>query len=133
VKTLEVVAAVFIADGKVLTCRRSPGRASEGRWEFPGGKVEAGEDPASALEREISEELGVNLVVGALLDRTLTQVGDLGIDLLCFAVTSFSPMPAASTDHDELRWVTAREADELNWAEPDLPMVRLLPEVLAVA
>jgi 8-oxo-dGTP diphosphatase len=130
VRTLDVVAAVFRQDDKVLACRRARGRASAGLWEFPGGKVEVGENPRDALSREIREELEVEVVVGDLLDRSLTALGELNINLACFEVSSFSELPKGSTDHDELRWVTAVGAQALSWADPDLPMVGLLPSYL---
>ncbi|MGD8166657.1 (deoxy)nucleoside triphosphate pyrophosphohydrolase [Herbiconiux sp. P16] len=129
-RTLEVVAAVFRQDDKVLACRRAAGRASAGLWEFPGGKVEVGENPRDALSREIQEELTVEVVVGDVLDQSMTEVGELNINLACFEISSFSSPPEASTDHDELRWVTATDAHLLTWAEPDLPMVGRLFEYL---
>jgi 8-oxo-dGTP diphosphatase len=133
VRTLEVVAAVFRQGDKVLACRRATGRTSAGLWEFPGGKVEVGENPRGALSREIQEELAVEVVVGDLLDQSLTPIGDLTINLACFEISSFSRPLEVSTDHDELRWVTAIEARALPWAAPDLPMVGRLPEYLSGA
>jgi 8-oxo-dGTP diphosphatase len=60
-RPLEVVAAVIEEDGTVLACRRRPGKAAAGRWEFPGGKVEAGETIEQALRRELVEELGITI------------------------------------------------------------------------
>ena len=71
---LEVVAAVIVEDGRVLACRRSPLKDSAGLWEFPGGKVEEGESAQASLAREIREELGVDIEVGELLDRSVTVV-----------------------------------------------------------
>jgi 8-oxo-dGTP diphosphatase len=128
---LKVVAAVIVRDGRVLACRRAPGKASAGKWEFPGGKVERGEEPVAALVREIREELATQVVVGDELDRSPTAVGDLAIDLRCFAAIIVGDSPIRSTDHDELRWVTASEAGSLDWAAPDLSMVGKLPALLA--
>lgn len=62
-KTISVVGAVIILDDSVLACRRAPFKSQAGLWEFPGGKVEAGESPEEALRREIIEELGVPVEV----------------------------------------------------------------------
>jgi len=129
-KTLEVVAAVIIEGGRVLACRRAPGKASAGKWEFPGGKVEQSEEPAAGLAREIQEELASLVSIGAELDRSTTVVGELAIDLRCFAAQVIGDPPVRSTDHDELSWVTAAEAKGLDWAAPDLTMVSKLPALL---
>jgi 8-oxo-dGTP diphosphatase len=131
VKTVEVVAAVIVRAGRVLACRRAPGRASAGKWEFPGGKVEEGEAPDAALVREIREELAAEIIVGEELDRSTTEVGELAIDLRCFAASVTGHVPAESSDHDQLQWVTADEATSLEWAGPDLRMVAKLPTLLS--
>ncbi len=124
--TIQVVAGVASQDDTVLACRRAPGRASGGLWEFPGGKVEADEQPQDALTRELLEELHADVAVGALLDRSTVAVGELVIDLACYEVVFRGAPPTHSTDHDELRWVTREQLGELDWATPDLPMVRRL-------
>src|ERR1700733_927209 len=62
--TVLVAAAVLIEDGRVLLTQRKPGTHLAGAWEFPGGKVEAGEDPREALRRELREEVGIEAQVG---------------------------------------------------------------------
>ncbi|RDV44147.1 DNA mismatch repair protein MutT [Leifsonia sp. ku-ls] len=127
VQPLLVVAAVVRDGGRVLACRRAAGRDAAGRWEFPGGKVEPGEDPAAALVREIREELGIGIHVGALLDRSVTPRADgPAIDLACYDCTLAGPAPGSSTDHDALRWLPPERLAELDWADADRPAVRLL-------
>lgn len=117
----------MIRDGdRVLACRRRPEKAAGGKWEFPGGKIEPGEDAATALAREIREELGVEVTVGDELTRDDTVVSGRSIRLICLFATLRGPRPEHSTDHDRLEWVRAAELPALDWAEPDLPAVRLL-------
>ena len=80
---MEVVAAVFTDGERVLACRRREHLMAGGRWEFPGGKLEAGESPDVALAREIEEELGVEIEVGDLLDSTTSIVDGVEITLSC--------------------------------------------------
>lgn len=124
-RSLEVVAAVFVRNGDVLACRRAPGKSAAGKWEFPGGKVDDDETPEAALVREIQEELGISTAVDALIDRSATTVGDTSIDLACYLVTC-ADFPTQSTDHDELRWVPLDSLSTLDWAAPDLPAVAIL-------
>lgn len=123
---LEVVAAVLVRDGRVLACRRAPGKDQAGLWEFPGGKVEPGESQEAALLREIREELGVDILVGELLDRSVTTSGGRAIDLACFRAELTGEPPTTSTDHDALLWVRTTELAALEWAAADVPAVQIL-------
>ena len=118
----EVVAAALISDGRVLGARRSAPHRLAGGWEFPGGKLEPGEDAVTALIRECAEELGVEIAVGAQLD---VATGD-GIRLVLHAATIVIGEPRPLEDHDELRWLDETELDTVAW----LPIDRvLLPAV----
>ncbi|MFT4109997.1 (deoxy)nucleoside triphosphate pyrophosphohydrolase [Propionicimonas sp.] len=123
---MDVVAGVFIDGDWVLACRRRPGLTAAGRWEFPGGKREPGERPESALERELSEELGVEAEVGELLDHSTTMVDGTPISLACYFVRPLGVLPASSTDHDQLAWCIRDRLVWLDWALPDFPAVRRL-------
>ncbi len=104
-KRLTVVAAVIHDSlGRILLARRPDDRHMGGLWEFPGGKVEPGEDPQAALRRELREELTVEIEVGRLLDRAHHAEPGLEIDLLFFEakVVSGAPFPV---DDQEIAWV----------------------------
>lgn len=127
-----MVVAAIIEDGagRYLACRRKPDKQAGGKWEFPGGKLEDGEGEPEALTREIEEELGADIRVLRLFDRstTATQIkGEpVNIELACYACELVGQPPTSSTDHDELLWVTEPEMSKLDWAEPDLPALRRL-------
>ena len=82
-KTIEVVAAVILKDKQVLATQRGYGDL-QGRWEFPGGKIEAGEDHTTALSREIQEELDVSIVVGEFL--TTVEYDYPNFHLICMPI-----------------------------------------------
>jgi 8-oxo-dGTP diphosphatase len=123
---LDVVAAVIADAGLILACRRAPHKDAAGKWEFPGGKVDPGEQPEAALAREVAEELEVDILVGSLIQDTSMTVGDALIRLRCFRAELVSVRPTRSSDHDQLLWLEPRELAGLDWAEPDIPTVQIL-------
>lgn len=120
-----VTAAVVERDGKVLVARRRKGLIAEGLWEFPGGKLEEGEDPRRGLERELAEELGVESRAGAHL-CTVPFSGPLNsFDLVVFRAEILSD-DLRLTDHDRIAWLAPGDLDESLFSKPDRPVVRLL-------
>src|SRR5580700_61069 len=87
--TVMVAAAVLIEEGRVLLTQRKAGTHLAGAWEFPGGKVEPGEDPRDALARELREEVGVEATVGEIVDVTFHRYEEAGkaVLLLFFEAT----------------------------------------------
>jgi 8-oxo-dGTP diphosphatase len=116
-----VVAAAVLVGGRVLAARRVRPAALAGGWEFPGGKVEAGESEPAALARELEEELAVRVTVGARLGAA----SDERIRLVLYAAGLDGGEPVAGPDHDELRWLGADELDDLDWLPIDREL--LLP------
>lgn len=121
---IHVVGAVIIRDGLVFAARRSPERSAGGLWEFPGGKVEPGEQPTGALHRELAEELGIEVQVGDLASRHTTPVGSALIDLACYWTELLSDAPMASTDHDQMGWFAPEELAALDWSPADAPIIQ---------
>lgn len=129
-EVMRVVAGVHLKrdEQQVLGFRRAPHKPLAGMWEFPGGKVEAGESDADALERELREELGVEVRVGDELCVSSATTGERTIELVSFLV-EFETIPVASTDHDRIEWFDLDSIVLEDWAEPDRPVfdaVRLL-------
>lgn len=94
-------------------------------WEFPGGKVEAGEDPRFALAREIAEELSLRIEVGDYLGRGV--VGIVTLDIYVASVTGGSLELA---EHSASRWIEASDIDSLAWAPADRPVLPALRQRL---
>jgi 8-oxo-dGTP diphosphatase len=115
-----VVAAAVVRGGRVLAAHR---RVPVG-WEFPGGKVDAGETDHAALRRECQEELGVDVRVGPLLGRT--PIG-AEVELRLYLAAVVAGEPAPLLDHDELRWFAISELDELPWLPADRALLGNLP------
>jgi 8-oxo-dGTP diphosphatase len=122
-----VVGAAVVRHGQVLAARRTYPPQARGRWELPGGKVEAGEDPAAALVREVREELGCEVRVTGRLAGT-QPIGDgYALTVLPAELVSGEPAPH---EHDALRWLGPDELDEVPWLPADVPFLTELREVL---
>jgi len=123
-----VVAAAIERDGRYLAARRTKPDWAAGRWEFPGGKVEPGESEADALAREIREELGVEIAVGARVPGEWPLHDDLVLHLYVATLTDGEPQPL--DHHDALRWITPEEFDEVAWLESDVDAVTILARLV---
>lgn len=124
-KARKVTAAVIEREGKVLCARRRPGLVAEGLWEFPGGKLEDGEDPRRGLERELREELGVEARAGEFLCAVPFAGAAASFELLVFRAELLDG-EFRLTDHDEIRWLAPAEMEEALFSKPDRPVVRKL-------
>lgn len=112
----------MLKDGHVLAARRGVSMSLAGYWEFPGGKIEFGEDPQSALRREILEELGCEIEVGKHIDSTPYgySFGTVMFTSFWASITSGEPI---AREHSELRWCAPNELNALRWAPADVPTV----------
>jgi 8-oxo-dGTP diphosphatase len=110
VSTILVAAGVLIESDRVLIAQRKTGTHLEGKWEFPGGKVEQGEDPRDALARELREEIGIDTSVGEIVEVTFHAYEERSVLLLFYDVTRLagSPEPRA-IDAAAVAWVSADE------------------------
>ncbi len=122
-----MVGAAIVRDGRVLAARRTAPASAAGRWEFPGGKVEAGETEADSLVREIGEELGVRVTVGRWLGGT-QPIGERY--LLRVALVSLDHGEPVPTEHDQVRWLSADELHDVDWLDGDRPFLTELSELL---
>ncbi len=132
-RTVIVSAAVMIEDRKVLLSRRKAGTHLEGMWEFPGGKVEAGEDPRDALRRELDEELGVRATIGEIVDVTFHRYEDADkAVLLLFFLAERAPGSAEprALDVADVRWAGAGDLDPALFPPADVAVLRKVAAML---
>ena len=127
---VSVVGAALIRDDppSVLASRRTEPPRLAGLWEFAGGKVEPGETDEQALVREVREELGVEIAVGARLGGDL-PIGETAVLRVYLARIVAGELTLV--DHDEHRWLTADQLDDVPWIPVDLPLVAELRVLLA--
>lgn len=124
-------AALVDGDGRILVQQRSRTRSMAGLWEFPGGKVEAGETPEHALVRELHEELGIDVLPRSLSAAAFASepLGDAHLLLLLYLCREWRGIPEA-LDAEGLKWVDPAELRTLEMPPADIPLVLLLEKVL---
>lgn len=131
--TLLLVAAVALidAEGRVLLAQRPEGKSLAGLWEFPGGKVEAGETPEAALIRELHEELGIETWTSCLAPLTFASHSYESFHLLMplYACRRWQGM-MQQREHQALAWVRARDLAAYPMPEADLPLIPILRDWL---
>jgi 8-oxo-dGTP diphosphatase len=123
---VQVVGAAIVEGGRVLVAQRAGG-PYDGRWEFPGGKVEPGESDLAALVREIGEELGTRIepqvFLGEVVLDGVVGGGPAGASTLrVWSARLIGGAPVAH-EHAALRWVRAGELDDLAWIDADRPLI----------
>jgi 8-oxo-dGTP diphosphatase len=131
-KIITVVAAALIdADGRVLLAQRPEGKAMAGLWEFPGGKIEAGETPEDALRREMREELQIELCEHCFHPLTFVshEYAEFHLLMLLYVARKWEGIPTA-TEHPRLIWKRPREMRELPMPPADLPLIAALEDSL---
>lgn len=122
-KTIDVVGAVITNEkGKILCALRSQNMSMPGMWEFPGGKIEAGETPQQALQRELNEELDIEIEVGELVEEVVHPYPTIEVHLLTYYGNITKGTPIAK-EHEKIEWLSLEELTVLNWAPADCPTV----------
>lgn len=118
----DVVCAIIERDGRFLIARRPAGKHLARKWEFPGGKVEAGESEVEALKRELLEELGVRVEILERLTPVEHRYPDRSLRLIAFRCRISAGVPDAG-EHEALRWIGIDEACEYDFPEADIPIL----------
>lgn len=130
-KRIRVVAAVIRDGDRIFATARGYGEF-KGQWEFPGGKIEAGESPQDALKREIHEELEVLIQVGDLIDTIEYDYPTFHLSMDCFwANVEFGEL--VLKEAEAAKWLTVDELDSVQWLPADLTLIEKIRKTMQVA
>jgi 8-oxo-dGTP diphosphatase len=119
-----VVAALIEKDGLLLVCQRTRHQTMPLKWEFPGGKIEEGEQPRDAMRRELEEELGIVATVGDEIARIQHEYPNGGVVELRFFVVREYQGEIENRIFREIRWSTPQDLPKFDFLEADLSLVR---------
>ena len=127
-KIIPVTCAIIFHQGKVLAAQRSETMDLPGKWEFPGGKIEEGENPEDCLVREIQEELSVRIkILESLAPSEFSYSSGKIIRLIPF-LAKLESFVFNLLEHEQIAWLGKEELFSVDWAEADLPIVHELQE-----
>ncbi len=132
-KTVRVVAAVIQAvndknEPVIFATQRGYGEYKDG-WEFPGGKIEAGETPSEALVREIKEELDTTIIVGELIDTIEYDYPSFHLSMDCFFCT-IAAGRLLLKEHEAARWLTKEELSTVDWLPADVTVIDQIAKLM---
>ncbi len=121
-----VVAAIIVRDNKVLICQRTENQSMPLKWEFPGGKVEPGEQLTEALARELDEELGIRAIIGRKVAAVQhSYAPGHGVQLSFYLVTEFEN-EMQNRIFNDIRWVSLAELPTYDFLSADIQLVQKL-------
>lgn len=119
----QVVAALILRDGKILVCQRTKHQVMPLKWEFPGGKVEEGEQPREALRRELEEELGIDARIGKEVAHIRHIYKNGGVVELRFFVVREYRGELENRIFRDVQWAERKQLPEYDFLEADLSLV----------
>lgn len=119
-----VVAALIVQDGKLLVCQRTRHQTMPLKWEFPGGKIEDGEQPRDALRRELEEELGIEATIGDELARIQHEYPNGGMVELRFYVVREYRGELENRIFKDIQWSAPKDLAKYDFLEADLTLVK---------
>ena len=132
-KTIRVVAAIIKAvnekgENIIFATQRGYGEF-KGGWEFPGGKIEDGENPEDALKREIMEELGIEIKVGDMIDTIEYDYPNFHLSMDCFFAEIVSG-DLVLKEHEDAKWLTKEKLDSVDWLPADITLIDKIRETM---
>ena len=130
-KTIQVVAAIITDGSRIFATQRGYG-AYKDWWEFPGGKIEPGEDARHALKREILEELDTEIEVGEYLTTIEYDYPEFHLSMDCFWA-AVKEGHLVLKEHEAARWLLPEEIDQVNWLPADLTIMELIKKKMQPA
>src|SRR5450432_3738704 len=119
-----VVAAVIEKEGKMLVCQRTGQQTMPVKWEFPGGKIEEGEQPRDALRRELEEELGIHAKVGDEIKRIQHEYPNGGMVELRFFIVRQYQREIENRIFRDMQWADPKDLPKFDFLEADLLLVQ---------
>jgi len=125
---LEVTCAIIFKDNHVMIAQRSANMKLPLKWEFPGGKVEAGESKAACLVREIKEELSLEISIGKSLTEIIHHYSDFSVRLHPF-ICAYKGGKLKAIEHTQIKWEKVSNLMAYDWAAADVPVVKELMEL----
>ena len=129
-QAIPVVAGILVRDGKIMISRRPAGAHMGMKWEFPGGKIEAGETPQQAVVREIREELDATVRVGDLIDTIEYDYPAFHLSMDCFWCEVASG-ELKLLEAEAARWLTKEELDSVQWLPADVTLIDKIKSCMA--
>lgn len=127
-KAIPVTCAIIIHQEKVLVAKRSKSMNLAGYWEFPGGKIEEGEQPEGCLIREIKEELGIEIKIQSPLTPSKFDYSQGKIIELIPFICTWQSGEINLLEHEIIEWLEVGELPKLKWAPADIPIMMELSE-----
>lgn len=118
---IKVVAAVIVKENKILIARRKEGKHLEFKWEYPGGKVDNGENEKESLKRELKEELDISVSIDDYITESFYEYDKAKINLKAYFVKNYSGT-IKLTVHDKINWIKIDELNNYEFAPADIPI-----------
>ena len=124
-KHINVVCAVIVNKGRIFACQRGYGEWKDW-WEFPGGKIEPGESPEEALQREIREELAIDITIDSYLTTVDYDYPDFHLTMHCYLCQLKDDTQPHLLEHEAARWLGKENLEDVKWLPADVEVIKAL-------